>query len=505
MAIEEIPTVQKTGQGLREQVLRHVVKFSLGSLVGGIGSFFNSYFAALLLGPAVWGIWQGAKLVFLYGENLHLGVQNGMHRELPILRGKKEPERQAAIADVTFSFSLIVAILVSLGVLLSSFAIPMGSALRLSLQFIAAMIFLQYINSFYGSLFRARNEFDLVTKVAVIDGLGNLFSVALIFFFGFLGFLAGQVLRLLVATCYSYWKSSYSPNWRWDNRVLTSLILIGFPIMVMVFAGVIFSTIDRLLILRFLDAKSLGFYSLGNLVFAPLLMIFTASNAVMYPRFAERYGETGDPSTLRRFITVPMESLAALMSVLVGAIYVALPLLVRVFLPEYTEGVTATRILIFGVFFYSMAGMAGNMLLTINKQVLRLVILLVSALVNFGFSYAALRLGYGIEGVAAGTSVAYLIFFLVSTLVALRYSHAPLAQIWGVLARVVGPALYVACVAVLLSLTGGSSEGGIVSTVIKETILLGLSSYFLYKVWREGQVKSLLGDLFHFRQRLRPT
>ena len=146
----------------------------------------------------------------------------------------------------------------------------------------------------YGSLFRARNEFDTVSKFALINGLGYLFSVVLIFFLGFLGFLGGHVLRLLVTTFYSWWKSSYTINWHWNSSVLRSLIRTGFPIMLMIFANVIFTTIDRLLILKFLDAKSLGFYSLGNLIFAPLLMIFTASNSVMYPRFAEKYGETGD-------------------------------------------------------------------------------------------------------------------------------------------------------------------------------------------------------------------
>lgn len=474
---------------LRDQIIRHVAKYSLASLIGGVGAFFSSYFGALLLGPSVWGIWQGAKLVLLYGSNLHLGIQNGMHRELPILRGKKDLFQQAIITDVTFSFSFTIALVVSLGILLSTFIIEMGAELKLGLRFIAAMVFLQYINSFYGSLFRANNEFNIVSWITFIDGIGHGFSVALIFAFGFAGFLTGQVLRLLIVTACSWWKSSYVINWHWDSRVFKSLMVIGFPIMIMIFASEIFTTIDRLLILKFLDARNLGFYSLGNIVFAPLLMIFTASNSVMYPRFTERYGETGEPSSLRRYLIMPLKILVPAMAVLVGIIYIVLPLLVSVFLPEYTAGVPAAQILIFGLFFYGITGMAGNMLLTINKQMLRLSILLGSALLNFGFSYVALKLGYGIEGVAVGTSLAYFIFSVISIITAMKYCSISLYQSIKLIGKILGSICYVGgvlwLISYILKLIEGSLSGIIVQTTTQGLIFLALCGYPIYKLIRE--------------------
>ena len=492
---------KQRGKGVREQVVEHVAKFSLASLVGGMGSFFSNYFAALLLGPMVWGTWQGAKLVLQYGVNLHLGVQNGMHREIPILRGKKESGQQATIIDVSFTFSFVIALIVSLGILFSTFIITMGPELRISLRFIAIMVFLQYIYSFYGYLFRAYSEFDIVSRVALIDGLSNGFSIGLIFPFGLLGFLGGQVLRLLITTAYSWWKSSYTINWRWNSRVLKSLILIGFPIMLMLFANIIFTTIDRLLILKFLDARSLGFYSLGKLVFAPLLMVFTASSSVMYPRFAEQYGKTGDPRSLKRYITVPMEVLSSAMAVLVGAIYIALPLLTKVFLPKYVDGVPAARILMFGLFFYAISGMAGNMLLTINKQVLRLWILLGSALLNFGFSFVALKLGYGIEGVAAGTSIAYFLFFLTISVMAMKYTHAPPKETGKLLTHVLGVIFYIGIIAVLL-LTFFSidvrSSHVVVRIIINELVLVACSSYIIYKLIQRHRIVELIRGRWPF-------
>jgi len=248
------------------------------------------------------------------------------------------------------------------------------------------------------------------------------------------------------------------------------------------------------LILKFLDAESLGFYSLGTLIFAPLFIIFSTSNSVMYPRFAEKYGETGSPYSLRRYITVPMENLAALISILIGAIYIALPALVRVFLPEYNEGIPAARILIFGLFFYAVRGMAGNMLLTINKQVLYLGIMFGAALLNLIFSYSALKLGYGIVGIAVGTSLAYFVYFLISTILAMRFSQASLIEIIKLFVKVLGPICYVGIVVIIFSMLmpvgAGKLSSMITQTIFRELVFFILTLYFIYKI-SQGKIVNL--------------
>lgn len=493
MTIEEAGVQQP--QNIKGKIVNHVAKFSFASFIGGLGGFFSSYLGALLLGPTTWGIWQGAMLVLQYGGNLHLGVLNGMDRELPLMRGKRELGQQAIITDVTFTFSFIVAIIVSLGILFSTFIITMRPELRVSLQFISAMLFFQYISAFYGSFFRANNEFGIVSKIAIIGGLGNLFSIVLIFFFGLRGFLGGQLIRFFVITCYSYFKSSYSIKWRWDNRCLNSLIMIGFPIMLVLFANLLLTTIDRLLILKFLDAKSLGFYSLGNLVFIPLLMIFTVSNSVMYPRFTEKYGEAGTPHSLIQYITMPIKNLAVLMPILVGVICIALPFLVKVFLPGYIEGITAARILIIGLFFYGIAGMAGNMFLTVNRQIMYLIITMGSALLNLCFSYTGVKLGYGIIGVATGTSLAYFVFFLTSVILAMRLAKASFKETNKLLIGVLGHIFYVGVIITILSIcmpVFPSNLSSMISlTIVQELIFLSLNAYFIYRL-----LHSEIGTLF---------
>lgn len=475
-------------KSLRAQIVKHVIAFSVGSIIGGIGWFVGNFFCAYFLGPAIWGLWQGTRLVLVYGACLHLGAQYGMQREIPILRGKGETLQQTTIINVTLTFILGVAVFVSLGVMLSTFILVMGSELRLMLRFISVMLVLEYIRVFFGTVFRANNSFDIVSRITVIDGLGHLFSVALVVPFGLLGFLGGQVLRLLAVTAYSCLRRPCNPRPEWKYTVLKPLVWIGFPMMLAVLAYAVFTSSDRLLILGFLSTEELGFYSLGTLIFMPLMLIFNVSNSVMFPRFAERYGETEDPRTLRRYITVPMENLAAFIPVCIGVIFIALPFLTEVFLPEYVEGVSAARILLFGLFFYAIAGMAGNMLVTINKQVTYLGILAGSALLNLCLSYGALRLGYGILGVAASTSVSYIVYSLVSIGVAMRYSIASWNEFARLVWKLVWPLCYVCGITRLVIYLFEARAVLIASrigrTMVQEGILLVLCGWLVCSVLR---------------------
>jgi len=472
---------------VREQVLKHVVSFSFASIIGGVGGFLASYFAARVLGPTLWGVWLGAKLVLVYGVTLQLGVRDGMHREVPILRGRKNVEKQASVINATFSFSLVAATVVSLGVLLSTFILRLTPELKISLRFIAGMIFLMYIQTFYAILFRVYNEFSTVSWLSILDGLGNVLSVILTLFYGLMGFLWGQLLRLVVVVGFSYWKSSFTLNWSWNRSVLKALILIGFPIMIINLTEFALTTVDRLLILRFLNSTALGLYGLGNLTFTPVLMLLSVGSAIMYTRFGEKYGETSSKATLMRYLKVPMENLALVTPIVVGLIFLALPLFSRVFLPEYSEGIVPARILMFGLLFYAMAVMPGNMLLTLNRQRLRLLILSFSIILNLGLSYAALACGYGIVGVAAGTTLAYFAFFMAILTATTRQIGASFREVLVLFAKLLGPAAYVGTVTLLVDRfiiqALGMPPSLLIRTLIAEGVLIASTIYLIYKAF----------------------
>ena len=61
---------------------------------------------AKIVGPSIWGIWYILNLVIAYRGITNFGVDNGMNREIPILKGKGSNEEAALIQNVSFSFTV---------------------------------------------------------------------------------------------------------------------------------------------------------------------------------------------------------------------------------------------------------------------------------------------------------------------------------------------------------------------------------------------------------------
>jgi len=480
-------------KSLKEQIIDHTIKFSLGTTLRGVGQFINQYSAAFLLGPAVFGIWQGVKLVLSYGSLTGLGSIAGMTREVPILRGRKEENEIIKVKDVSFLFNFFTTIFLSIIVFAITFIFKFDSVTILSLRFVAFILLFQFSKSFLEAWLKANNKFDIISRMAVIEGAGAAAAVILIFFFSFPGFLAGFAMSLLLSAIYGYLKSGFTIQVKWDLKLLKSLIKIGFPIMLLGLSDVLFYTVDRLLILKFLDTKSLGFYSLGFLVFAPAMFIFSSSSSVMYPRFAERFGSTRSDKDLKNLIIMPIKVLSLAAAFVIGAIAIAMPIMVRIFLPTYTQGIASANILIFGLFFSYSAGMVANFFLATKRLYVYLISSLAVVFINFILSFMLLKSGWGIIGVSMGTSLSYFVLFLILSSLAVHYCKMKGRESAMFFLEVLLPIVYVFIVSSLiiefLSAHTYSSLVLMENMVLKEIVYLVFASILVYFLFKNSEIK----------------
>jgi O-antigen/teichoic acid export membrane protein len=136
------------------------------------------------------------------------------------------------------------------------------------------------------------------------------------------------------------------------------------------------------------------------------------ASQVLYPRITYRFGQSGrDVAALRSFVLMPPVLLACLLPVAIGPLYFVLPLAITLFLPAYVPSITATRIAVIGIFFYSILGLTDYFLVTIGKLKQYAIFGCIALVLKLAFSYLSLRLGYGIVGVAfSGTLLTYFIY-----------------------------------------------------------------------------------------------
>jgi len=504
MSIEEIYNPKLRTKSLKEQIITDVGLFSLASVVAQICGFFKGYFGAYLLGPTVWGIWHTALLIQNYGVFAGLGVSNAIHREIPILRGKGKVEEFSKIRDTAFSYNFFVGVLTFAAVFFSTFFLKVNPELLLSLRFVSIIIFLNFVGASYNALFKANNKFHLVSRITIIRGIVSLLTIPLIFLFSFSGLLMGQVLIVLVGVIYSIANYKERVHLKIDTRMLKKLIIIGLPIMCLSLVGYLFTSVDRLLIVNILGFKNLGFYSIGITFFTTIMLICTAVNSVMYPRFGEKFGSNMDARSLRKYIEMPIKEISLFAPIIIGVICVLSPSLINILLPEYINGILPAQILLFGLFFYAVVGMTGNFFLVTNRQLLYLIILLFSCFVNFIISFVMIKLGFGISGVALGTFLSYFIFFLIMVTLALKYCYVSKIDIIKLIFSTLLPVLIIATISFLTTnyINFGSSSilQQIYEGLIRVVIYLALSSFLIYKAFNNSEAIHIVKEIFKKRK-----
>jgi len=392
-------------------IARQMVQLSSANVFVQLVRFAKNLAFARLLGPNLFGLWNGLQVILVYGANAHLGVLHALNREIPLSRGRGDLELITRIARVSLSFSLlatlfVAAILFAIGSALDPTQIEAG-ALRL----IAAVLVAQQLFQFSNFLFRAEDDFGRLAKVLIIAAALELVaSIALVYWIGFNGSFYGFLISFLCSALIClHWRRELTRGFEIDFRLVGRLIRIGFPIMLISLSYGLLTTLDRVLIIKFLGNEQLGYYALGPLALTAIAYIPTTVNQVMYPKFGERYGKTGDRKSLAGFVRVSMLITAHLTGLVLGVAFLVIPL-VTFFLPNYAPGILAARILFAGFYFFSLVGPAANMMITIDRQIQYLLWLVAAAILVAALNTAALSANLGIEGVAASTGVSYAIY-----------------------------------------------------------------------------------------------
>src|SRR4029079_2744433 len=95
---------------------------------------------------------------------------------------------------------------------------------------------------------------------------------------------------------------------------------IGFPLYFFVGSSIITRSLDRLIILKYLGARELGYYGLAGTAFTLMLYLPDSATFVFYPRFLQRFRASGDRPEEVRGSVITMLRLITVVTPLLGGI-----------------------------------------------------------------------------------------------------------------------------------------------------------------------------------------
>jgi O-antigen/teichoic acid export membrane protein len=260
----------------------------------------------------------------------------------------------------------------------------------------------------------------LLSKLQVI--LAMLSTVSIILFVVWLGFVGRVIAAVLSQLTVLVYVISLG-RWEWDGvfrlnlQVIWQLVKVGVPITISSVVIGLLTTIDRLIVIRYLGETQLGYFGLALLLTSIVSLIPGMASQVLYPRITYRYGESGNNIyALQDYVLTPPVLLSCLLPVLVGPLYLMFPIVIETFLPVYAPGILTSRIMLLGIFFFSIVGVTDYFLVTIGKLKQYVLLGVLALALNIALDLLFIRMGLGIEGVALGGTLITYFCYAVATI-----------------------------------------------------------------------------------------
>jgi O-antigen/teichoic acid export membrane protein len=405
-------------------IIKDIIGYSASSLINQALSLVAGFWIARLLGPSDFGIWNAVSIVLLYGAYMEFGILSAMGRDLPFYLGQGDLEKAALVDGAARKATIFGAFVAALLVLAFSLLPNHSSMMARGLQAMAVVLILQQVYTYQRILLRSYNQFRELSQQQVLFAIINSgLAVVFVAFIGLLGRLFAAILAQAAIVLYAVRRNPWRPVPKFNAPVAWKLMCVGVPITISGFILSLLATVDRLMVITFLGEKQLGYFGLALLLTSVVSLIPATASQVLYPRITHQYGSSGkNVEALRAFVLTPPVLLSALLPVLIGSLYLSLPLVISVLLPAYIPGIAAARIVIVGMFFFGILGLTDYFLVTIGKLRQYAIFGFVALLLNIILDYLFLQLGYGIEGIAfGGTLITY--FFYSCIVIGYALSH----------------------------------------------------------------------------------
>ena len=400
----------------RKKILNNILKLSGSKFFNMFVSIFVSYFKAKILGPNLLGTLRTAMIASDYSHLSTLSLPFVIRRDLPQLIGENKTDEAKNLAAIGFTFNLLGISIYLIGVFIFSFFIH-DALLRVAIRLMIPIIFIQTIGGYGNVIAKGLNKYDFLSKINYLSAIINAFIILpLTYFYKLYGVLYGMLIFNTIIAILYYKYANFGFRFAWNNLIVKRLLFAGLPLFLYDISSTIFSSIDRLIIASFETLKDVGFYSLGNMIAYPMFMLISSSSIVIFTHLNEKHGTKNDETIVKKHFEEPVKFISNLIPLIIGMIIIITPIFVKLFLPQFTEGIIAAIILIFAIFYKSTSAFINNALFIMNKQKITAFIFIVSGITNTILSYTSIKLGYGINGVALSTAFSFFLYNFLLTL-----------------------------------------------------------------------------------------
>jgi O-antigen/teichoic acid export membrane protein len=371
---------------------------------------------ARLLPSEARGLWLGLQLIFSYAQNLHLGVAYGMLRGVPLLRARGDEDGAERAKQTTWTFMLIMGGVGSLG--LALFLVVSERRQERGYYLLTGVLaLLTLLKSYYVCAFKGESRFRELSISAALGSATSLATVAFIWIWGLYGLILGMIAQTVVEAAWLVRKERI-PRLGIDLRTLRELLVVGAQTLLTALGSVFLAGVDRTIMLSRFGATDTGNYYLGANIAVLLPVVASLPANVLTPRFFETYGATSSGQALVPLVERPARAGSVLFAAVLGMIAIAIPPGVAHVFPQLTAGNDAARLATLGTFPVVMAGLLVNVFYAMDRQLVQLILLVISAGAGFLSAHLAVLASPTLAAVAGGAAAGLFLYYVLLVLAA---------------------------------------------------------------------------------------
>jgi O-antigen/teichoic acid export membrane protein len=386
--------------------------FIFSTIFAAFVSFLFSIFVKTKISPFEFGIYSSILILQSYLIILQLGSLNSFNRDYPQLIVKNSHFEAKVYRETVFTFLLIVYFTITTIICLSIIFLLLFTKIddRYLIGFFLISIgsSLTVIESFASSRYKIDNNFKFVSLVNFIKlfsyGLGIYFILLLDYYGVFFVNITLSIIGIIL-----YYNTSLKDiKLSMDYKLLKIIILSGIPLFLNGIIWTFINSIDKIIILGFINTTALGFYGIAQNVFSFIVLIPTSISQIYYIKMSKYFGEEKSIDELNNLGLNMTEKLSFIIIIVAIITFFLTPNFVSQVIPSYSEGVKSAQILILGLSIYSSTFINTNILTILKKNNVIIMSSIVGLILNLVFSVGLIIIfSKNIEFVALGTTLSY--------------------------------------------------------------------------------------------------
>jgi O-antigen/teichoic acid export membrane protein len=402
------------------RVVKNIAFFLTAVVIAKPLGFLLTFILAKSLGPVNFGVWVTLMLLVSYSPIVSLGTVETLLKQVPYFLGRNCPIGVKEVENAVMG-SITLTAFAFVGLAFASPFVLGVASIGIDPFLIIVVLLTIAVTSFSAFFYHRFAAYENFKIAGTMDFLRAVLAVVCIGGMAWLWRLRGAALGyflhevVMCATLVVTNVRSHGPvGISFRRELLVNAVRIGLPITLLWWCLTLTGSVDRLVLGGMLGAESVGYFGLGISVAGLLALVPMVVGRVLYPKVNRQFGSNPDSDSMRQVVIAPTLALSTLLVNLQAILLVLMPFLYTWVLPKYLPGLMAGQILMLGSFFSCLLRNGANYLIAGNQQ-RRFLLYIVATLVSAAlFDVGLVKTGFGIEGVALGTSLAGL---LLTTLV----------------------------------------------------------------------------------------